>query len=761
MSRHAAVPIVIALLLSLVAVTPAAAAPPPNNPDDGIEVGTGVSWEQPNGPSVTFGQEANITNSNPWATSNRITLDPWGYFESNGNTEVTVDRWNGTWTNLSALDVDGTDLTVDINDKPAITVGGDAARLSYRDSMSLDDGTVDFEYGGPNGGTTTLTLRGLPANTEIAAVAQDGTVLDAAVSDGSGVVTFDELPQSDHSVTLQSYQSATPSASNLSPTGSSSVSDPQNIQLSADVSDGDFPNDDVTVEFLVEGSVVDTQTIGFNQTVTTTVPETTAGEYNWSVEMSDEFGNTATESSQFLVANELRIYNESAPGELIDNATVNIEFYYGSDAQLTDSRSVENGTVNMTGLPANQPFVVTAETDGYVSRRIFVESLVERQEIYLLPDSAQSVTPTFELRDYTGRFPDGDTVMIIQRSLNESWETVAGDYFGATGTFPATLRYDTRHRIILINTETGDRRDPEIYTPVDSSREIISIRSSGDIDIVQFAPIVSIAPDVGSLSARNTSVSARLSPQNQTIDTWSVEAIYMANSNTTLATETRNTNGGSLEVPLNLTNKSDGRLAVEVSYTTTTGQSGSEVTVYDIEPTYANEHSLLTVLSGVGDRLPAGNVANLQLFVAMLVTVLGTAATAGTLSFSSELVGLTGLGFVAAFSIVGWVPYPIVFVGGVAFVAFAALRRGLGCAGSTSSSRTSSSERSCGARASSRGPKLVSGCCSSTPPPMASTSMRTQRRTSSSPAGPSSKQRRLCLARSSRCGTCWSASSGI
>jgi hypothetical protein len=364
----------------------------------------------------------------------------------------------------------------------------------------------------------------------------------------------------------------------------------------------------------------------------------------------------------------------------VSPVSVELQFFVGDQEQLVETRSTTNGRVNMTGLPTDQPFVVVADADGYVSRRIFVDSLSDRQQVYLLPDSKQSVDPTFTLEDYSGDFDESITVLVIQRHLNGSWQTVEGDYFGASGEVPAILRYNKRHRLRLINTKSGDELTKGSYTAQATQDEVIVVQPGGDIQIVEFDPLVTVTPSTRTLSAVNeTTITAALDNQSTMLDSWSVEVTYQNNgsSQTLLQAQFSGSGGGSTDIPVNLTGKAGGEVVVNVSFDGSNGATGSETVRFSVAESYDNEWSLLEVLSGLPAQLPAGNVAPMQTMLAVVLTIILTTGSAAKLQLSTEMVGLTGLGFVAGFSLVGWVPYSVLFVGTSAMIGFIALRRGL------------------------------------------------------------------------------------
>jgi len=457
------------LALVLVGVALSLATPAVGNLlSGGKDVGENVRFEKSNGPNVTVGNSFNFTTENPWKTSNQITLQPYANFSSNGETEVRAEQINGSWTNLTQLEVVSADLSISVNDKQTVVIGGDADRLAYTD-MSVDDGVADFEYAGQSG-STTLTIHDLPASTTVAAVDMDtSNVLDTTTTNAAGTAAFSSLPNSEHTVALQTTSGGpTIDDSSLTPnTTMSSVDDLDSISLQANVSDPDFPSDEINVSFYVEGSYVGSDTLQSAGTASVTISRNIANEYSWHAEAEDAYGQTDTSNSaQFLVANELSVYNESSPQTLIQsgpNTTVEVTIrFYGPD-DLVVERTTTDGTINMSGLPADRAFVVIARADGYHDRRIYIEGLMNQQSIFLLPDSTATVYNVFTLVDRSGSYEPGSTRLIIRRALNTTsssglrWTTISGDYFGATNEHETYLRFERRYRLIIEN-QDGDRR---------------------------------------------------------------------------------------------------------------------------------------------------------------------------------------------------------------------------------------------------------------------------------------------------------------
>lgn len=159
----------------------------------------------------------------------------------------------------------------------------------------------------------------------------------------------------------------------------------------------------------------------------------------------------------------LFVYNESAPSELIDNsANLRIRFFTEGSSDVVE-RSVTDGTVDLSGLPPDERLIVTVkESDSnYTYRRTVIESLSEQQEVYLLPESQDSVDVEFDLTDYSGNYPTGSTLLFLEKPISKDfdgdgdeetqYQVITGDTFGPSGSFPATLEQNERYRLRIQN----------------------------------------------------------------------------------------------------------------------------------------------------------------------------------------------------------------------------------------------------------------------------------------------------------------------
>ena len=449
-TRQRRVLLVVALLLCSPAIVAAA-----NHLTNAAHTSGEIPLSAPNGPTVIVVDEDQIDLTNPFPASDTVDIVATGgnvTVDGADGASVTIDTIEGTWTNTSSLDVIGKPITIDPGDKPAVDVSGDITSLDWRGDMAPDDGTTDFAYASSLG-SGSITLRGLPSTTQLGAVdADSNTLLDTATTDGSGTATFSGLDSGSHNVALVTSEGG-PALSGATPTGSV---DTNPTQLSVNVSDPDFPTgDEVDVVFSLDGSTVDTQTITSNGTVTAAISSPTGGSHTWSVEATDGYGQSVTETYSMNIPSTLKIYNESDPDTLINSpTTVTLQFFAGDTIV---ERSTSNGTVDLTGLPVDEPIFVKADADGYQSRTVYLKSLYQQQEMYLLDENVTTTTTRFTLGDTPG-FPSEDSVVFVERPITKNgtttWKTIVSDEFGVSGV-TTHLEEGVRYRIEVENIEAN------------------------------------------------------------------------------------------------------------------------------------------------------------------------------------------------------------------------------------------------------------------------------------------------------------------
>jgi len=519
-------------------------------PGDAGTVSDGVPYGAPDGMNATIEGDTDVIMETdvlfPSSDTVQMRTEAGNItFQSNGPAWATVSTSNitGTYTNITDIDATQNNVTINPEDKSSITVGGDIDRIAFQDA-TVDDGGIDFVYAGTSG-TSTIEVQNLPANTQVAAVDRThGGVLDVSTTDNSGTVVF-TVQNSEHAVELQTTDGG-PTLSNLNDDESIRYEDQQ---LQVDVSDPDFPDDNITLEWYVDGNLVDTtyatyagtytttvgpyadgdhtysvdatdeygqtdstgqntftvdhydpeisdiepsgdldseptqitaqindtdfaldgdsltvtinldgsqvnqQTIGSNQTVTTSMPSSgqTGGAHDISIEVSDDYGNSESDASSYRVPDTLFVRNETNHTELVA-ADGEVRFFTENEVF---TRSAPNGEVDLDGLPVNQDFIVEVDPTetNYTSRTIYLESIYDQESVYVLNTSQYgTVESRFVLDDPTGQF-DSESIVQIERIINisgqTSYQTIIADEFGSEGV-TATLQEGQRYEISVI-----------------------------------------------------------------------------------------------------------------------------------------------------------------------------------------------------------------------------------------------------------------------------------------------------------------------
>jgi hypothetical protein len=476
------------------------------------------------------------------------------------------------------------------------------------------------------------------------------------------------------------FEPSAPTISNSDPADGSKVSD-YDGDISINVSDRDLglaQGDTIVVEAEdADGEQIGQQTVSSNGTVTFSY-DALAGSNSIEWTATDEYGSSDTRTQNFTTPDQLTVYRESENSTTITNATVTIRFYpVGDDEGQVVTRSTTDATINMSGLPGDQPFVAVANVSGYESRRIFIRSLFEQQRMYLLNDSVDSAETIFQVRDYTGRFPPDNTVLEIRRPVNGSWKTISGDYFGASAQYPATLEVGARYRLRLYNPETGATRPLGTYQPIVAQTQTIEVSPESGIDDLGGLPVASIGPQTRRVPALNDSqITAQLSEgQNATVEFWRVTVTA---NGTELVNETYPADTREASITADLGPYAGEQVDVRVVSTLEDGEtvlSGTAtLQAYD-SPTH--DLALLALITDFVGLAAPGTAGALTSFLATAVTIFVMAGLSTQLAVSGETTALVGVLTLAGFSVVGWIGYDVVFVAGASVVALAALRRGL------------------------------------------------------------------------------------
>ena len=376
---------------------------------------------------------------------------------------------------------------------------------------------------------------------------------------------------------------------------------------------------------------------------------------------------------------ELEVRDEQTQELLTEIDDMTIEFYEsGENPDNIESVEVVNGTADMEGLDVTTSFVAVAEAEGYANRRIFIDSLFETQQIYLLEMSADSVTAEYELEDFSGEFPQAQTVMVIERNIDGEWTPIQGDFFGSTGKFEANLLRDTRHRMRVVNVQTGDERVIGAFTPQHSAVETVTILPDGSITVDQGFDRIHAQPAIGSIAAaEDAEFGVDIQEGETPIESWDIEITLHSNGDeTTLAT--RSGSGASLETfALDLTDADGGTVIATVDYETPT-ESGTVRLSRSVREHFAGADGLIGGLVTIGDGLgvDGDEPSSASMMASLLISLLITAGVA-RVSTSADVMGLTALLSVTGFAILGWVPFSLLFAASVGFGAVIVIRRGI------------------------------------------------------------------------------------
>jgi hypothetical protein len=375
----------------------------------------------------------------------------------------------------------------------------------------------------------------------------------------------------------------------------------------------------------------------------------------------------------------LDIRDEQNPSTAVTNANVEIRFFVQGDSGATQTitRSTTSGQIDMTGLPANESFVVVVSADGWTDRQIFVDSLYEQQTVYLLNNSADQVDKTFQYTDYSGNFPQENTVLIFERAINGEFTAISGDVIGATGEYRVSLESGQRYQIRLLNRQTGQTRIQGPYTSSVSGAQEIEIFSDNEIDVSALGPILNYAPSTGAVRERETTFEVDITDRESAVNSATVTLYRRTNGQLTQLDQSTTNGAGTVTVTNNLSGYNQSTAVVEVEYQLADGTTDTAYRNYSIRQLYQNENSLLNVLSGISALIPSGNLGSFQTTAAVFASLLLAAGASTRVALSGDAFAVVMVGGLAGFSVIGWVSYGLVFAAGVGVGALVFIRRGL------------------------------------------------------------------------------------
>lgn len=552
--------------------------------------GAGTAYETPSGLVVGTNVDQDVAQDNPYNGTDTVYVDGVS-FTASGPANVTVDQFSGTYTNVSAVDASTNDITIDPDDKPQATVGGSVTKLSFRDTMSLADDKQAFVYSASGSGT--VTVNGLAANTDFTAATASGTQLDSGTTDGSGSATISVSSATDASVIL--YTNTAPTVDNDAASPDGANLDSESVTLEIPVNDTDFSStqgDSVDVEFQANGpadgsfSSVGTETLSDNGTANATFTASEGGTWQWRAVATDASGDfTTSDTFTFEVPATLYIRNETNTSQLVDSPVTTEVRFFGEDQIY--SRNASDGTINMTGLPVDQPFIVEVDaSEDYRSRTVYIKDIYSQQTVYLLSQNETSVESRFVLDDPTGEYGPESVLFVekpIERNGTVTYQTVYADRFGVEGV-TADLEQGARYRL-AIQTAGGTVQDVGPYR-ADVS-ETVNVRPG--------PPSVDLSPGEDGWGSDATLSNRTLEygytdPQNETVSL-TVFVHEKGNTSNQLGTNRTYANLGEVTGTYTLTgNESDKTWVVNFIFDRGGGEQTAQVTV-------ANQPNLVPDLS--------------------------------------------------------------------------------------------------------------------------------------------------------------------
>lgn len=434
-------------------------------------VSGGGTFAAPSGPSInlTGSVTANLSDAPESGVLELRTSKGNVTFRSSSTVSGHIDaaNINGTWTTVDQLSVATTDLYINPEDKPAVNVSGDLNRIEFT-TPQADDGNADFIYAGTSG-TTSVTVRTLPANTPVRAVnISDGQVLDIGTTDSSGTVTFEGMPNSEHQVSIQTAD-APPELSNPRPNTNLSTAP---SQFTVHVEDDDFPGDTVNLTWYKEGTQFATSTgITSSGDVSVSAPSLGPGLTDWSVVATDENGNTDVINATVGQPGFIFIRNETNGDMIVDTVNVTVRFDNGT---IVTNRTVSDGTLDMTGLPTHEFVVILDPQSNFYGRTVYFPNVIGNRSVYLLNKNFTANEVRFVLNDPTGQF-SSESLLYVKRAINVSgtnrYRTIHSDYFGAEGV-TTELQNDTRYQIYVRNEEGEMQRIGPYRSDVSETVEV-------------------------------------------------------------------------------------------------------------------------------------------------------------------------------------------------------------------------------------------------------------------------------------------------
>jgi hypothetical protein len=162
----------------------------------------GAEWEAtPSGPTVYFDEDRSLASSgagyDPYPGSNAVNITTSAgiaVYSGTADTRARIDTVDdGTWSNVSQLDVTAGNLTINPDTLAKASIKGDASAFKFKGQAAVNDGQVDAIITG--NGQTTITMEtdgAADTNYGLVDVSTD-EALAVDVADTNGQVVFDDV----------------------------------------------------------------------------------------------------------------------------------------------------------------------------------------------------------------------------------------------------------------------------------------------------------------------------------------------------------------------------------------------------------------------------------------------------------------------------------------------------------------------------------------------------------------------------------------
>ncbi|MEY7847924.1 hypothetical protein AB7C87_01805 [Natrarchaeobius sp. A-rgal3] len=268
--------------------------------------------------------------------------------------------------------------------------------------------------------------------------------------------------------------------SSASPDGETVSGD---VELSIDVDNPNFPDDDVTVEFYRYDTgdpevdeLIGSDTLESNGTASTSWPVTDES-LEWYVVVESELGHVVySRIFSFGIAGDLEI-RDAQSGELVDDRIVKVDVTAPGRSYTTN---LTDGVFDISGLEAHDEtvrFDITAM--DYYPRVVELRSTVGGETVYMergpdwepnpppdeddpedIPDyedDEDKVLVRFELTDRTGDFPPEDAVLRVSQRVDNETRLAHSETFGSINRVDVIMNRDERYQLEVQSDQGGVR----------------------------------------------------------------------------------------------------------------------------------------------------------------------------------------------------------------------------------------------------------------------------------------------------------------